>query len=78
MSGQASHESTGDRQVRIYVHPEPDEEAIAVIVAAVRHRLRVQDDDLGDLDQEKAQRPSRWVMAGRREAMAGPRDDRNV
>ncbi|MGI8976289.1 MAG: hypothetical protein ACR2GS_06155 [Thermomicrobiales bacterium] len=63
----------GSHQLRIWVHPEPDAEMVAVIFAAVsavrRPEQSVNVDGAGDYLS------SQWARAGRREAMSGRGED---
>ncbi|MDQ3524569.1 MAG: hypothetical protein M3451_05905 [Chloroflexota bacterium] len=61
------------QQVRIRVHPEPEAESMAVIVAAV-HCLKRRERS-GDEDNDVGQLSSGWSQAGRREAMSGRGED---
>lgn len=73
MSGDAHADLTGEPRVRITIEPEPTAEELAAIVGAVT-ALRSSTfpvSGAGPAPQPDAAGPSRWAMAGRREAMRG-------
>ncbi|MGC4105588.1 MAG: acyl-CoA carboxylase epsilon subunit [Thermomicrobiales bacterium] len=56
--------------IRISVQPEPTDEELAVIVGAIA-TLRRPSSGANEASSTRSS-PSRWAMAGRREAMRGP------